>query len=79
MSSVQEIELIPNVEIKQALHDVVRRDNACVHACVAQLLFHFYPFLIVPNFWASQWDGEPSLRDILRAWLQDRVGRLFRS
>ncbi len=53
MSAVQQFELAPKVKIKKSLYRAMRRDNACLDACVAYGLLDFNPFLILSDLWTA--------------------------
>src|SRR5260370_32620296 len=80
MSGVEKLELASQVEIKKSLHRAVWRDNARLHNCVLQGLFHFSPMFVMPNLWSSGGEGKlfSGLCRIPRTRVHDHIGRFFR-
>src|SRR6266700_2064816 len=77
-SGAQEIELTAHIEVKQALHRAVWRDNASLHTSISNRLFHFGPFFIVTELRTSQGNRYPSDGHVLCAWIGDQIGGLSR-
>src|SRR5260370_19590715 len=81
MSGIQKLELASQVEIKKSLHRAVWRDDARLHNCVLQGLFHFRPMFVMPDLWSSGGEGKlfSGLCRIPRARVHDHIARFFRS
>src|SRR5258708_1093433 len=58
VSVVQQLELAPEIEVKQSQNRAMRCDNARLDACPAYGLLHFDPLLILSDLWAAQRDRQ---------------------